>query len=182
MGSTWLTAGILLGITILFISLFSLAHKRARKKKQEKQKLLFQELINLHQLTITEQEEFAHHTLAIDTVHQKLVSIEFEENRNQVQIIDLQNVKSADVSVVENTVYEDGKKSSSDTHISKIQLVFSPRDSHHPKQFLTFYQDILNGMGEMQLLKSRAEHWKQVVNQYLLQPKNYRMDVVKNKT
>lgn len=174
MGSTLLTAGILLGITFLFVFMFSLAHKRGKKKEMAKRKIKIDEVISTNHLTITEKEELANHFIAIDAGKGKLVYMEFDSTGDKTELIDLQNIKSAKVDVVENNIYEErkGKQVSVGTHISKVQLELTPKDGNQTKHYLAFYQAIVNGMDEMNTLKRRAQHWQEMVANCIKQPQS----------
>ena len=142
MASTLFTAGIILGITFLFIFFFSLLHKEENKSRwQIKKQDLMTQFLQIT-LTINEKEQFEHYYIAIDTLNAKLLYFNFSSEEEDVKVIDLQKTKTARVDIEENSIYEDkkGKSVFVEKQIAKLQLELASKDAGKSEELLTFYQ------------------------------------------
>jgi hypothetical protein len=168
MASTLLTAGILLGITFLFIFLFSLLHKKGKNKALANRNAKFNALVAKNNLTIKEREEFEQYQIAIDTTNLKLLYLNFTATTEDVKVIDLQKIKTAKVDIEENSIYENrkGKSVFVEKHILKLQLAITSKDANQPIDLLTFYQ-YQDGMADFNKLKKRIEYWKDNINNFI---------------
>lgn len=168
MASTLVTAGIILGITFLFIFFFSLLHKRGKQKALANQKASFENLVSANNLTINEKEQFEHYLIAMDTLNGKLLYVNFSSDKEDVKIIDLQKTKAARVDIEENSIYEDkkGKSVFVEKHITKLHLELTPKDVNQPKELLPFFQ-YEDGMIDYNRLKKRIEYWRDNINKFL---------------
>jgi hypothetical protein len=169
MASTLFTAGIILGITFLFIFFFSLLHKRGKQKALADQKSKFEQLVSASNLTINETEQFEHYLIAIDTLNAKLLYLNFSHPEEDARVIDLQKVKTARVEIEENSIYEEkkGKSVVVEKQISKLLLELTQKDVSQPKELLAFYQVHKDGMLDFNELKKRIEYWKENINNCL---------------
>jgi hypothetical protein len=168
MASTLLTAGILLGITFLFIFLFSLLHKKGKNKALANRNAKFNALVAENDLTINEREEFEQYQIAIDTTNLKLLYLNFTTTTEDAKVIDLQKIKTAKVDIEENSIYENrkGKSVFVEKHILKLQLAITSKDANQPIELLTFYQ-YQDGMADYNKLKKRIEYWKDNINNFI---------------
>lgn len=168
MASILLTAGILLGFVFLFVFLFSQMHKRGKKKLLVSQNTVFNKLVSINNLTITEKEEFAHYHIALDTSNLKLLYVNFSNTKEDVTILDLQKVKSVKVNMEENSIYENrkGKTVLIEKEIVTIKLILTINDTVYPTTVLTFYR-YEDGKTDYAVLKTRMEYWKQKITDYI---------------
>lgn|GEM_PF-6856204 len=134
------------------------------------------EIIATNNSTVTEKEELANYSIAVDKKKGKLFSIEFDSRaKGKAELKDLQNIKSAKADYVEDNNICEGQKRkpvSPGTHISKVQLALTPKGSNQPKYYFTFYHALLNGIDETNTLKRRAQHWQERVNNYIKKPES----------
>lgn len=169
MASTLFTAGLILGITFLFIFFFSLLHKKGKQKLLANQKTKFEDLVSTNNLTIFEKEQFENYLIAIDTLNAKLVYLNFSNTEEEAKVIDLQKIKTTKVDVEENSIYEDrkGKSVFVEKQNTKLQLELTPKDGSQAKELLTFYQVYKDGMLDFNKLKMRIEYWKDNINKFI---------------
>ena len=168
MASTLFTAGILLGITFLFIFLFSLLHKKGKNKALAIRNAKFNALVSTNNLTIREREEFDKYQIAIDSSNLKLIYFNFSSTPEDAKVVDLQKIKTAKVDIEENSLYENrkGKSVLVEKHILKLQLALSKKDADQPIELLTFYQ-YEDGMADYNNLKKRIEYWRDNINNFI---------------
>lgn len=167
MASTLLTAGIILGVTFLFIFLFSLLHKRGKQKNIENQRASFANLVAANNLTIHEKEQFGHYMIAIDTLQRKLCYLNFSGNKEEVKVIDLQKTKETRVVIEENSIYENkkGKTVFVEKHVIQLHLEITSKMINESKELLVFYT-YHDGIVDYNRLKNRIEYWRDNINQF----------------
>ena len=164
-----LTAAILLGIIFLFIFLFSFLHQWGRKKETLERQAKLQGLVTLNQLQLFEEEETRQFLIAIDKVNAKLIYIGYYENKGEVVMIDLREIKSVKVEEVENQPFAEKKEApaGAGSFVAKVQLVLTGRNGADVTYRLSFYQMLYNAIDEKARMKTRAQYWREVVNNSL---------------
>ena len=103
MASTLFTAGIILGITFLFIFFFSLLRKRGKQKSSANQKARFDDSVSANNLNHKRKGTIWTLLFAIDTLNAKLLYFNFSSEEEDVKVIDLQKTKTARVDIEENS-------------------------------------------------------------------------------
>jgi hypothetical protein len=173
MGSTLITAGILLGITFLFIFIFSMLHKKGKKAELEKRRKQLEAFLAKHRLTLTQKEEMANQYIGLDVDNHKLIYQLHDDKNIKWQYANLQQIRSTQVVVDEKTYYEErgGNSVPAGTHLSSIMLVLSATDAKNSHR-IDFFKDIYNGAHEVSTLKSRAAYWEQLINDEIRKTKN----------
>jgi hypothetical protein len=168
MASTLLTAGILLGLVFLFIFLFSLLHKKGKRKLLVTRHATFDALVSIHQLTINEREEFNHYYIAIDTSNLKLLYVNFSNTKEDVKIVDLQKITAVKVDLEEKSIYENrkGKPVLIEKEIVNLQLAITKKDADQTTEILRFYR-YEDGMADHALLKNKVEYWKNKIANFI---------------
>lgn len=171
MASTLFTAGIILGITFLFIYFFSILHKRGKKKAMEIKKTKFEDLISSNSLSINEKEELSNYVIAIDIKKAKVLYLNFSNTKEEPLVIDLRKIKSSKVEIEENTIYEEkkGKSVFVEKRYEKILLELLTSDANHKKYQLTFYDVHQDAMLDFKVVKKRVEHWQSTINSNIKQ-------------
>lgn len=164
MVSTLFTAAIVLGLLFLFIIFFVQLHKKKDNKKLANQKVIISDLIWKNNLEISEQEGINNCFFAIDKINFVLLYVHFQNNTHEAQLIDLWNVKSAKISLEDNCVYEykKGKSVLSDKQLDKLFIELS--FINNPEKMPLLIYDLHDGLLDLLQIKSRANHWAQVIN------------------
>ncbi|MCY1559425.1 hypothetical protein D9M68_964650 [compost metagenome] len=105
----------------------------------------------------------------MDAVNGKLVYISYYEQNAPAEIIDLKDIRSAKVDVLEHHEFEerDGKSRVADRQTQVVQLVLPVKKENGEKYTLPFYQLIYDDIGDIPELKQKASRWEQVVNQWI---------------
>jgi lipopolysaccharide export LptBFGC system permease protein LptF len=175
MVSALYTAGIILGLTFLFIFFFSLLYKRGKQKAIENKKAKYASLVSSNNLIINEKEEFNNYLIAIDTVNGKILYLNFSNPKEEAMVIDLRKIKASRVEIEENHIYEEkkGKSILIEKQYTKIQLELTAKDAGQPKAVLILYQLYKDGMDDFKTVKKRAEHWQSTANAYINQLTNF---------
>jgi len=124
MSSTLFTAAVIIGAVFIFIIGFVLLHKKRHNKKLAKQKSVLDDVIWKNKLEIVEQESINNYVLAIDRVNFVLLYIHFGNEKEEVGLIDLWQIRAVKVSTEDNSIYEQrkGKTILVDKQVSKLQL------------------------------------------------------------
>jgi hypothetical protein len=163
MSEALFTAVVMLGAIFIFIFLFVLLHKRGHHKKLAKQRVVLADVTWKNKLELGEQETINNHLLAIDNINFILLYINFCNEKEDVRLIDLWQIKSAKVTTEDTSIYEQrsGKSVLVDKKVIKLQLEITLADVT-PKVNLVLYQ-FSNGMQEFVQIKTRAEHWCQLI-------------------
>lgn len=171
MDSIWMTAFIVIGITILLILLLRFLHNRDKQKQKNWRELQLNELLNNHQITLSEKEQLPHAFIGMDTSQAILIYVGYYDNALTSEIIHLKDIRSAKVDVAEQQVFEErgGKKVVADRHTTSVQLVLTPHNDGREKHRLLFYQLIYDSLEQKNVMIQRANHWQQMVNQYINQ-------------
>jgi hypothetical protein len=163
MHSTLFISAIILGVVLVFIILFIALHKQSHNKKLAKQKVIFADIVWKNKLEISEKETINSYLLAIDKINFALLYINFSEQKEEVTIIDLWNIKTVKVITEDNAVYEQrkGKAVLIDKQINKLQLEVTLVDSQPINLVLYQYKDGLQNLNE---IKKRANYWAGIIN------------------
>jgi G3E family GTPase len=167
MTETLITAAIILGAMFVFIILFVAMHKRGHNKKLAKQQVVLADLTWKNKLDISEKETINNSLLAIDKVNFKLVYINFGNEKEEVTLVDLRQVKTAKLSTEDNSIYEQrkGKSILIDKQVSKLQLELT-FNNEQPNSKLVLYQ-YSDGMHHLVQVKARATRWCDLINALL---------------
>jgi hypothetical protein len=166
MGSTIITAGILIGGTFLFIMLVMASHKRSKKNENQKKQSILNEMVSANGLVISAKEFLGQHLIAIDETNKAVMFVDAGNNGDTAVLIRMDKIKSSSVDVVAEQLFEErkGKKVSSGSRTALIQILLeskTPQTNHTP---LVFYRAIINNIGERDYLKGRAEYWNQKIS------------------
>lgn len=166
--SSLYTVGVLFGITILFILLFTYLHRKAKRKSQSFQNSKFNALVKEHRLSVTEKETIGHYCIAIDNLNAKLLYIDFDNPEPVSSIIDLRQVKNARIASEEKSIYEEkkGRQVFLEKQLTKLELelIFNfPGESSK----LPFFQLHKEGLQQFTSFKTRAEYWQALINNYI---------------
>ncbi|GEO07810.1 hypothetical protein [Segetibacter aerophilus] len=164
MNETLFITAIILGAIFLFIILFILLHKRGQNKKTAQQKILLADVVWKNKLQLLLQETINNYLLAVDKVNFILLYIDFGNEKEEVVLIDLWQVKTIKVTTEDNSIYEQrkGKSVLVDKQVSKLQLELTLIDEQQKKNLVLYeYKD---GMQNLMEIKRRADYWCQLIN------------------
>jgi hypothetical protein len=163
MSSALFTAAIILGAVFIFIIGFTLLHKKGRDKKIAGQKTIFADIVWKNKLEISEKETINDYLLAIDKINFVLLYINFGQQKEEVTLIDLWNIKTAKVTTEDNCIYEQkkGKPVLVDKQVSQLQLEVTLAENKNVMLVLYEYK---NGMQDFVHIKQRANYWSQTIN------------------
>lgn len=151
---------IILGITP-FIWFTYLGRKALGKSKNIIKDLLKKEDFNFNQ-----KEFWNHNFIGIDEAKNKLLFIKLSSGENQIERINLNEVKSCQISKTTKD-YKREKKMETELQTLNLELTFT---SVKPKLILNFY-DIDEKLSEDLELK-RAEKWQQLILQNVTKSSN----------
>lgn len=163
MSSALFTAAIVLGAVFIFIIGFILLHKKGHNKKLGRQNTVFADIVWKNKLEISEKETINDYLLAIDKINFVLLYINFGEQKKEVALIDLWNIKTVKVTTEYNSIYEQrkGKQVLIDKQVNKLQLEVTLAENQKTNLVLYEYKD---GMRDFLYIKSRANHWAAIIN------------------
>ncbi|MCW3110069.1 MAG: hypothetical protein JWQ09_4575 [Segetibacter sp.] len=164
MNETLFIAAIILGAIFLFIILFVLLHKRGHNKKIARQKIVLADIIWKNKLELAVQETINSYLLALDKVNFILLYINFSNEKEEVVLIDLWQVRTVKVTTEDNSIYEQrkGKSVLVDKQVSKLQLEITSVDVEQKTNLVLYeYKD---GMQNFVEIKRRADYWCQLIN------------------
>ena len=160
---TLLTAAVVLGIVFIFIVVFILLHKRRDNRKLAKYKVVLADVVWKNKLDLAEQETINHCVIGIDKINFILLYINFSNDKEEVILLDLWQIKDLKVTTEDNNVYEQrkGKSVLVDKHVAKLKLAVTLIDVES-KVDLILYQDG-DGMQDFLQIKKRAEYWLDLI-------------------
>ncbi len=167
MNEALLTTVIILSGVFFFIYLFALRHKRAFKKKIAMQQNFLADIVWKNKLELSMQETINNNLLAIDKKHLIFLHINYRNDKEEVALIDLWQIKAVKITTEENSIYEQikGKPVLIDKQVSKLHLEITLSDVLQ-KTMLVLYNNE-DGMQDFVELKKRANHWCRLLNKAL---------------
>lgn len=163
MSSSLFIASIILGTVFIFIVVFILLHKKRDRKKLARQKLVMADIVWKNKLEIGKKETINEYVLAIDKVNFVLLYINFRNEKEEVNLIDLWNIKTAKVATEDNSIYEQkkGKPVLVDKQVTGLQLEITLVENTKTNLVLYEYKD---GMHDFVHIKRRAHYWSELIN------------------
>ena len=158
-----LTAAVVLGMVFIFIVVFVLLHKRRDNRKLAKYKVVLADVVWKNKLDLDEQETINQYIIGIDKINFILLYIDFSNDKEEVILLDLWQIKDLKVTTEENISYEQrkGKSVLVDKHVAKLKLEVTLIDEES-KVDLVVYQ-YGDGMQYIGPIRKRAEYWLHLI-------------------
>lgn len=160
MNSTIFVALILVGATVAIISALVLISRKQARQKVAAMREAYQALLKQHNLIPTQEEEFQHRILGLDTVNRVLVSVQ-PASEKQHEVILLDGIADCKVRKEGLTVQHkrSGGKSTAEDYINGISLSLLQRNGNAID--VPVYSEILDGQEEKVLLHQKAVKWQE---------------------
>ena len=166
MNSTNLVAIIVVGAIMAVVSIFVLISRRQARQKVAAMRGAYQALLQEHNHTPTEEEEFPHRILALDNVKRVLIAVQpaSEKPYEVVPLIDIADCRVRKEGLSLKNKRGNGKSWTED-HINGISLSLLQINGHAID--VPIYSEILDGQEEKIILHQKAVKWQERIKAVL---------------
>jgi type II secretory pathway pseudopilin PulG len=166
MNSTILVALILIGAIVAIVSILVLISRKQARQKAAVMRNAYQNLLQQHNLTPTQEEEFRHRILGLDSAKRVLVAIQ-PASEKPYEIVSLADV--TDCRIHKEGLSLKNKRANgqswTEDHVNSISLSLLQRNGHAID--VPVYSEILDGQEEKILLHQKAVKWQERINTVL---------------
>ena len=137
--------------------------KKQKRQKERKLEGKLAQLIAQRKLTISKKEQLRNRLIVVDATERALVHLWFENDDATYELIHLDAVKKCEIIRLSNRITEKSAKGKSQVHehVTAIQLQLATDKNTFT---IPFYNEVDDGLLEMQELNKRAEEWRDNIN------------------
>ena len=158
------TSAIIFGTVLIFI-LLRRSYVKGKSGKIARQKVLNASILIDNKLELTESENLNGYLIGIDRINFSLLYMNFLEEGSEPVLIDLSQIKKAQLYTEDVSIYEQNKgiRILADKQVSKLKLHIKFISDQPDQEFVLY--EYRNALEDYVTIKNRASYWCGVINE-----------------